>query len=133
MQHVATVFGLEHYVVKLLYGLQRTLILHVILVLVLRLLAKRTCRGHETLSAYGIKHILWLQSVLSHHVWFHPYTQSVGITQCEHLAHTSDTLKARCHVDVHIVRYEVVAVFSVCTPHGKDAQNVVLTLLHRDT
>ena len=80
VQHVAVVLRTDDDVLKLLDGLERTFVLHRVLVGVLRLLTERTGGGDETLGTDGRRDIVRLESVLRHHVRLHPYAQGVGVT-----------------------------------------------------
>ena len=132
VQHT-TATGAQHDVIELLDGLQCTLVLHGVLVGVLRQFAQGTHTSHETLSADGVEDVVRSQVVLCHHIRLQPDTQSIGVTQALNVTHTGDTHQFRLDVDVDIVRHEVLVVLAVSTLHGKNAQNVVLSLLHLHT
>ena len=130
MEQVTAVAGLEHDVVEFLDGLQRTLVLHRVLVGILRLCTERTRGRNEALAADGCEHIVRLQSVLCHHIGLHPDAQGIGVTECHHVAHTGDTHQARFQVDVDIVGHEVVVVLAVNASDGSNLQDVALLLHH---
>ena len=77
---MTAVGGLNHDVLKLLNFLQRTLVLHRVLVLVIRLLAERTYCSHEALTVDGTADIIGRQTVLRQHIGFHPDAQGIGVT-----------------------------------------------------
>ena len=72
MKQVTAVAGTQHDIVELLDGLQRTFVLHRVLVIVLRLSTQRTRGSNEALTANGSKHVVGLQTILCHHIRFHP-------------------------------------------------------------
>ena len=76
---------------KLVYRLQTSLVLEVILVGITTLFAERTRGCHHVLIADSREDILRRDAVARHHIGFHPYTQRIGVTQELDRADTRDT------------------------------------------
>ena len=133
MEEMAAVVRLEHNVVELLNGLQRTLVLHRVLVGVVRLSTQGTRGSNEALTANGSKHVVWLQAILCHHVWLHPDAQRIRVTKRHHVAHTRDTHQAWLQVDVDVVSHEVIVILAIHAPQGTNLQDVALHLEHLHT
>ena len=76
----AAATGTQHDVVELFDGLQRTLVLHGVLVGVLRLFTQGTHTSYEALSTDSSEDIVRRQTVLGHHIGLQPDAQGVRVT-----------------------------------------------------
>ena len=117
--------------VELLNRLERTFVLHRVLVGIFRLLAECTGGRYETLRADSGRYIVGCQSVLRHYVGFEPNAQGVGVTEVVHITYTRDTHNTRFDVDVDKVRDEVIVVLAVGGFESGDLQDTVLHLTNR--
>ena len=80
IQYVSALRRTKYDILKFLDALERSLVLHRVLIRVLGLLAEGTGGGHETLRRDGIGYIARLEAILRHLIRLHPYAQRVRVS-----------------------------------------------------